>query len=286
MLSCPYNTTNSANLTVVSDSFSSSEKPYTTQFELSPVKMIAPPIPSHHVAAAVSDDEDDDVMTKTRIDSNKRQRRQVCFKDPTKMIATKKKSIKRKRKQISEYDASFWYTRQEIKTSHKAIITASKAYEERKKGFASSSSTETMNNKNNSSLFSKNYEYSKQNRKRKVSSLSLITSLTATNYEKNEEDIQLLQWFSSERLKQRKRMRKQMKETIKAVQDFECTTKTKTPPELLSQLLQRQSKYAVQEAIGIGYKTASSLSTKPYHRQQHYHSDSSLHYNHQRNPAA
>lgn len=278
------NINNTVNLILgtTSNRFPSSEKPYPTKkFELPSVKTTDDAIPSSAAAAAVSDDEDDDGDIKMNITINnepKRQRqRQVRFyKEPViqTSVATKQKSepIKRKRRNqmiTNEYDASqFWYTREEINRNRKAIIVASKEFVERKKGFGSSAALLSPS-------FAKNYEDSKQT---------------------TEEDIQLLQWFSPDRMKQRMRMRIQMKETIQIVQERNTNTKSSPSDELLSQLLQRRSQYAVEEAIRTAYLTWSDLyyNKQIHHKLQnsnssnrHYYSDNSLYYHHQQhNPAA
>ena len=280
MIDSTYNTNGTvSNLTVATTSnrFSSTEKPQSTHFDqLQPVKMIdasvpPPPAAAAAVTAAISDDEEEDfdvtIKTTTKIENEPR-RRQVSFslKDhPSKSISIKKKksTMKQKLKKktiISEYDASkFWYTRQEIKQRHKAIIIASKAYEERKKLFGSASTTPAST----TLIPSSSIDYSKKTKKKTSSVLSLLTSSAAMNIE-DEDDIQLLQWFSSERRKQRMRMRTQMKETVRALKDFESSTNTKTQPELLCQLLQRHSKFAVDEAIRTAYKTSSELYHHPH----------------------
>jgi hypothetical protein len=52
-------------------------------------------------------------------------------------------------------------------------------------------------------------------------------------------DILSLQRYTKQNRIQRKNIRKQMYLTVKAIKEFEIITKTKTPPELLSELLQR-----------------------------------------------
>jgi succinate dehydrogenase flavin-adding protein (antitoxin of CptAB toxin-antitoxin module) len=58
-----------------------------------------------------------------------------------------------------------------------------------------------------------------------------------------EEDIQILNWFSSHKRIQRKIQRKQMYDTLKAIQEYEKSTCIKVP-DLLSKLLQRHSQFA------------------------------------------
>jgi hypothetical protein len=115
-------------------------------------------------------------------------------------------------KSVLVIDSKLWYTRKEIKDSHKSIIKAAKSYEKRK------------------------------------AALMPLPSLSSSSSPKEEEqqqqeieDIHVLNWFSPYKRKQRSNKRKQMNDIVKAVKEFENSTHTKVP-DLLSQLLQRKSK--------------------------------------------
>merc|ERR1711971_1432236 len=65
---------------------------------------------------------------------------------------------------------------------------------------------------------------------------------------KDEFDSLLLDSSSARCRKRRKTVRSQVISTIKAVRDFETVTKTETPPEMLTQLLERFSAPSAFEA--------------------------------------
>lgn len=67
-----------------------------------------------------------------------------------------------------------------------------------------------------------------------------------------------LERYSIKNRKRRKIARLQMRETIRAVEEFERATKIKTPPEMLAQLLQKHSVYTAEEAKIRALRTAKS----------------------------
>ena len=90
--------------------------------------------------------------------------------------------------------------------------------------------------------------------KRCDSGLSLVPGTSSIE----DKDLSSLDRFSSRNRKRRKLTRCQMYETTRAVQEFEIATKTKVPPEMLSQLLQRYSAPMVLEATKKAFRTAAS----------------------------
>jgi hypothetical protein len=93
----------------------------------------------------------------------------------------------------------------------------------------------------------------------------LMTSYSSTSSPKEEEqhqqqqeDIHILDWFLSQKRKQRSNQRKQMHDIIKAVKEFEKSTDTKVP-DLLSELLQRKSKPMIEEATHAGVSVYFSI---------------------------
>mmetsp|Transcript_9565 Transcript_9565/g.28553 ORF Transcript_9565/g.28553 Transcript_9565/m.28553 type:complete len:246 (+) Transcript_9565:166-903(+) len=67
-----------------------------------------------------------------------------------------------------------------------------------------------------------------------------------------------LERYSLRNRKRRKIVRLQMRETIRAVEEFERATKTKTPPEMLAQLLRRHSASKALEAKNRALRMAAS----------------------------
>lgn len=222
--------------------------------------MLEKALPSVHQEASstlvpvpVPDNKDDADAVLTTTFKRRQRRRSVHFKVPVKISVKKKnnKSIKTKRNRRKQHnsindnhDSSTslqWYTRQEIKNSHASILIAARAYEQRKKGFASGSK---LSNTTASS-------YGRRKKKKGTSVLSLLTASSSSTKKKQKEeddDMQLLQWFSSEHRNQRVMKRNQIQDTIQAVRDFETATQTHCP-EMLAQLLQRHSQPAVEEAF-------------------------------------
>jgi len=92
--------------------------------------------------------------------------------------------------------------------------------------------------------------------KRCESGLPLPINKQSNSIEEN--DLGSLDRYSSRNQKRRRLARSQMYETVKAVKAFEKATKTKAPPELLSQLLQRYSTNMVIEANNKGLRTAAN----------------------------
>ncbi|OEU08187.1 hypothetical protein FRACYDRAFT_271786 [Fragilariopsis cylindrus CCMP1102] len=140
-------------------------------------------------------------------------------------ITRRRRKIKksnRSREQSAAVDSKLWYTRKEIKENHKSIIKAAKCNEKRKadliplpSSFSSSSYSCSLSRDNETQQEEKDIEVV-------------------------EEDIHILNWFSSKQRKQRSNIRTQMNDIVKAVQEFENATQTHVP-NLLSELLQRKS---------------------------------------------
>lgn len=88
-----------------------------------------------------------------------------------------------------------------------------------------------------------------------------IASIKKLDYElpmySEEDDLASLERYSSRNQKRRRLVRFQMKETVRAVKEFEASTKSKSPPEMLAQLLQRYSESTADEACNRGQKTAA-----------------------------
>jgi len=198
-----------------------------------------------------------------------RQRRTVQFKDPVK-IPVKKRSRRRKQQQRHQINDGHdgndssrrWYIRTEIKGNHKSIIKASRAFEQRKNKRFASFTNRPFPAETTASSF--------QIKKKRTSVLSMLTSSSTKtqNHDIEDEDntnddAELLKWFSSDQRNQRKRKRNQIHETMKAVREFEMATHTNYP-DMLAQLLQRQSQPAVEEAVRIASSTAVSSSYSAY----------------------
>jgi hypothetical protein len=88
-----------------------------------------------------------------------------------------------------------------------------------------------------------------------------IASIKKLDYELpmpfEEDDHASLERYSSRNQKSRRLVRFRMKETLRAVKEFEASTKTNSPPEMLAQLLQRYSESTADEACKRGLKTAA-----------------------------
>merc|ERR1712166_786736 len=138
---------------------------------------------------------------------------------------TKRRRIKksnRSREQSAAVDSKLWYTRKEIKENHKSIIKAAKCNEKRKADLMPLPSSFS------SSSYSCSLPRDDETQQQEGKDIEV------------EEDLHILNWFSSKQRQQRSTIRTQMNEIVKAVQEFENSTQTHVP-NLLSELLQRKS---------------------------------------------
>merc|ERR1712176_955865 len=99
--------------------------------------------------------------------------------------------------------------------------------------------------------------FSTEYKRRKNAGASVLSLLTSSKKDDDEEDTYTLSWFSSSNMNQRHSKRKQMIDTMKAVKEFESATKTRCP-EMLAQLLERNSQLAVQEGNRAGIERAAT----------------------------
>ena len=135
------------------------------------------------------------------------------------------KKSNRSREQSAAVDSKLWYTRKEIKENHKSIIKAAKCNEKRKADLMPLPSSFSSASSSYSCSLPRDDETQQQEEK---------------DIEVAEEDIHILNWFSSKQRQQRSTIRTQMNDIVKAVQEFEHSTHTHVP-NLLSELLQRKS---------------------------------------------
>eukprot|EP00532_Pseudo-nitzschia_australis_P011678 CAMPEP_0168223406 /NCGR_PEP_ID=MMETSP0140_2-20121125/11325_1 /TAXON_ID=44445 /ORGANISM="Pseudo-nitzschia australis, Strain 10249 10 AB" /LENGTH=261 /DNA_ID=CAMNT_0008153349 /DNA_START=135 /DNA_END=920 /DNA_ORIENTATION=+ len=124
------------------------------------------------------------------------------------------------KKEFDSSDSIFWWTKEELRGIQQSCIFAVLRYES---GFPLISET---------------------------------SSSSSSSIDGN--DSSLLERYSSRNRKRRKLVRYQMKETVRAVKEFESATKIETPPEMLSQLLQRYSASTAEEANNRALRTALS----------------------------
>ena len=174
------------------------------------------------------------IIKKKKNNNNNNKSRVISVRFDTKWInlshdksnITKRRRIKksnRSREQSAAVDSKLWYTRKEIKENHKSIIKAAKCNEKRKADLMPLPSSFS------SSSYSCSLPRDDETQQQEEKDIEVV-----------EEDIHILNWFSSKQRQQRSNIRTQMNEIVKAVQEFEHSTQTHVP-NLLSELLQRKS---------------------------------------------
>lgn len=125
----------------------------------------------------------------------------------------------RQKKGFDSSDSVFWWTKEELRGIQQSCILAVQRYE---------------------------------------FGLPLISDTSSSSPSIDGNDYSLLERYSFRSRKRRKLARYQMKETVRAVKEFESATKIETPPEMLSQLLQRYSASTAEEANNRALRAAMS----------------------------